>query len=60
MNGQMMNYNRYIKSLNATPEPRTSVKAVAIDYKGLIAYAKEKGKNPSELSDKEQNMFVLV
>lgn len=60
MNGQMMNYDKYIKSLNATPEPRASTKIVAINYRELVTYAKEKGKNPSELSEKEKNMFVLA
>ena len=56
----MKDYDKYIKSLEVTPEPRASTKIVAINYRGLVAYAKEKGKDPSDLSEKEKNMFVLA
>lgn len=56
MIGQMTSYK---ESLTTTPyrdySPLLSIK---IDYKKLIAYAKEKGVSPSELSDDERNQFI--
>ena len=38
-----MNYKRYYESLKNAPEPEEIINPVAIDYKGLIAYADSKG-----------------
>ena len=46
MNGQMMNYKKYYESLKNTPEPGDAVNLMAIDYKGLVAYAKSVSKSP--------------
>ena len=59
MNGQMMNYNRYIESLKNTPEHEATVRPYAIDYRGLVAYAQEVGVEPCNLSDKEKEMFII-
>ena len=32
---------------------------VAIDYKGLIAYARTKGVEPCDLSDEEKSRFII-
>lgn len=57
MIGQMTSYK---ESLATTPyrdySPLLSIK---IDYKKLLAYAKEKGMSPSELSDDERNRFIV-
>lgn len=58
MNGPMMNYKRYQESLKKTPEPNVK-KFFAIDYQGLISYAKEKGKYPCDLSENEKKRFIL-
>ncbi len=59
MNGQMMNYKKYYDSLKNTPEPEDAVNLMAIDYKGLVAYAKSKGVEPCDLSDDEKNRFII-
>ena len=59
MNGQMMNYKKYQESLERTPEPKDLINPVAIDYKGLVSYAKSKGVEPFELSESEKNSFVI-
>ncbi len=59
MNGQMMNYKKYYDSLKNTPEPEDAVNLIAIDYKGLVAYAKSKGVEPCDLSDDEKNRFII-
>lgn len=59
MNGQMMNYKRYYESLKNTPEPDDVENPVAIDYKGLIAYAEERNLEPCDLSDEEKSRFII-
>ena len=56
MNGQMMNYDRYIKSLERTPE--VDIPRVKIDLQALIKYAEDKGLNPSQLTEEEAMAFV--
>lgn len=58
MNGQMMNYKKYLESLKHTPEPQEPLK-IQIDYKGLVAYAKEKNILPGELSEQEKAQFII-
>ena len=60
MNGQMMNYKRYLESLENTPEPTGPVLRLQIDYKGLIKYARSQGKMPNELSDEERAQFIVT
>jgi hypothetical protein len=46
MNGNMMNYDRYLKSLEETPYYDASkVLNVKLDMKGLLEYARKQGKN---------------
>ena len=60
MNGKMMNYKKYQESLEHTPEPEDIINPVAIDYKGLVNYAKSKGVEPFELSESEKNSFIIT
>ena len=55
MNGQM---TRYKESLLRTPKPIpfSQIKGT-MDYRGLLAYAKSKGKKISELTQAEKAKF---
>ena len=55
MNGQM---TKYKESLLKTPKPIPfdQIKG-SMDYRGLLAYAKSKGKKISELTKKEKMKF---
>lgn len=55
-----MNYKRYYDSLDKTPELEMVINPVAIDYKGLIAYASSKGVEPCDLSENEKNRFIII
>ena len=56
MNGQM---KKYRDSLEKTPEPiLLSQIQTKMDLRGLMHYAKEKGKKVMELSEKEKRAFV--
>ena len=56
MNGQM---KRYKASLEKTPEPiLLSQIQTKMDLRGLMNYAKRKGKKVVELSEKERMAFV--
>lgn len=57
MNGQMMNYSKYLEPLKNTPH-FDSTPMVKLNIRGLLKYSKEQGKKPSELTDEEKNMFV--
>ena len=59
MNIQMKKYEKYLTSLKNTPEPVATTNLVPIDYKGLIAYAKQKGVRPCDLSDEEKQSFFI-
>ncbi len=56
MNGQMMNYDRYIQSLEKTPE--VNIPRVKLDLQALIKYAEDKGLKPSQLTEDETKAFV--
>ncbi len=56
MNGQMKNYDRYLKSLEGMEEP--VIPDVIFDMHGAVEYAKKKGLKISQLSDEEKKMFV--
>ena len=56
MNGQMMNYDRYIQSLEKTPE--VNIPRVKLDIQALLEYAKDKGLKPSQLTEDETKVFV--
>lgn len=61
INGQTMNYKKYYSLLKEMPAPilHEQIPAgVKLDLAGLVAYAKEKGVQPSELSNAEKNQFV--
>lgn len=60
MSGQMMSFDmkKNMQSLVNTPEP-VPTRIAAIDYKGLISYAKSKGVEPYELDEEEKEKFVL-
>ena len=55
MNGQM---TKYKESLSITPKPIpfNQIKGT-MDYRGLLAYAKSKGKKISELTKNEKMKF---
>ena len=57
MNGQM---TKYKESLSKTPKPIpfSEIKG-AMDYRGLLAYAKSQGKKVSELTQKEKMKFYI-
>ena len=60
MNGQMMNYNRYLESLKNTPEPiLLSQMPVKMNLKKVADYAKEKGVKISSLSKEELKQFLV-
>jgi hypothetical protein len=52
---------RYRKSLASTEYamPNKDLLKVHIDYNGLLAYAKSRGKAVPDLSDEEKNRFIL-
>jgi len=62
MRKRTWSYYKYLKSLLSTPNPLRKKKLCVreADYCGLIAYAKEKGVNVSELSLEEREQFVKV
>ena len=56
MTGQM---KRYRESLKETPEPiLLSQLQTKMDLRGLMKYAKEKGKKVMELSEEERRSFI--
>ena len=56
MTGQM---KRYRESLKETPEPiLLSQIQTKMDLRGLMKYAKEKGKKVMELSEEERRPFI--
>ena len=60
MNGQMMNYNRYLESLKNTPEPiLLSQMPVKMNLRKVADYAKEKGVRISSLSKEELKQFIV-
>ena len=60
MNGQMMNYNRYLESLKNTPEPiLLSQMPLKMNLKKVADYAKEKGVRISSLSKEELEQFLV-
>ena len=58
MNGLMQKYK---DSLENTPGPVSlqDLPPMIIDYRGLVAYAKEKGVHPGMLSEKEKKAFII-
>lgn len=52
--------DRYKKSLNETPGPVAAkdIPNVRIDLRGLSSYARERGVQPSMLSDQEKRRFL--
>ena len=58
MSGLMQKYE---ESLKNTPGPvrLADLPPMVIDYRGLLAYAKEKGVQPGMLSKKEKMTFVI-
>ncbi len=60
MNGQMMNYNRYLESLKNMPEPiLLSQMPVKMNLRKVADYAKEKGVRISSLSKEELKQFLV-
>ncbi len=56
MNGQM---RKYKESLKKTPEPILLSQIQAkMDLRGLITYARERGKKVAELTEQEKKSFV--
>lgn len=57
MNGQMMNYKASLEC-KVNPILSSELPKVKVNYKALLAYAKEKGMQVIDLTDTEKNMFV--
>ena len=57
MSGLMQRYN---ESLEQTPGPvlPKDLPRITVDYRGLLAYARQKGVDPAALSEDEKNRFV--
>lgn len=60
MTGQMMNYSKYYEHLKVMPQPITpsQLPKVKIDMDGIVKYAKEKGKEVTQLSEEEKSRFI--
>ena len=56
MNGQMKNYERYLKSMENMEEP--VIPDVIFDMHGAIEYAQKKGLKVSQLTEDEKKLFV--
>lgn len=56
MNGPMMNYKKYLESLESMQEPKTP--SVIADFRAELEYAKKKGVGVFELSKEEVAMFL--
>ena len=59
--GQTINYKKYravLKSMPAPIMPNQIPSGVKMNLSGLLAYAKEKGVQPGDLSDAEKNRFI--
>ncbi len=61
MNGQMMNYSKYYKSLETMPAPImvTQLPKVKMNVNEIVKYARLRGKKVSELTESEQNRFII-
>ena len=57
MNGQM---KRYRESLATMPDPilLSQCPQIKMDLRGLMKYAKSKGKKVVELTEEEKNLFI--
>ena len=57
MSGLMQRYN---ESLSQTPGPvlPKDLPRMTVDYRGLLAYAKQKGVEPAELTVEEKEQFI--
>ena len=58
MNGRMRKYRESLKNTRPVVVPK-ELHRVRIDYSALVKYAKQKGVEPSRLSDEEKNQFIL-
>lgn len=56
MNGQMKNYNKYLKSLETMKEP--TVPRAKLDLRGIMLYAQTKGVSVEELTRAEKDRFI--
>lgn len=56
MNGQMKNYNKYLKSLETMKEP--AVPRAKLDLRGIMLYAQAKGVSVEELTRAEKDRFI--
>ena len=59
MNGQKKNYDRYLRSLEATPGPVSPPADKTIDLRGIYEYIKRTGKKASDMSDEEYKPFII-
>ena len=59
-NGQMINYEKYLDSLQSMPAPilGDQLPEIELDLPGLMAYAHSKGVKAGELSEEEKNRFI--
>lgn len=61
MNGRAKKYTAYFEQVNKMhgPYDKEEIPSFRIDYRGLIKYAKEKGKKVVDLSDSEKEQFTF-
>ncbi len=55
MNGQMKSYN---STVLAGPYFKADIPDIRIDYRGLTAFARNKGCKVCDLTDEEKNCFI--
>ncbi len=55
MNGPMKSYNQ---SVLVGPYRKADIPDIKIDYRGLIAFAHQKGVRVCDLTDDEKNRFI--
>ena len=57
MSGLMQRYN---ESLAQTPGPvlPKDLPRITVDYRGILAYAKQRGVEPADLTDEEKEQFI--
>lgn len=60
MNGQMKNYESYLKSLSETPGPVRPSDEKVINIHALFEYLKKTGKKATDLTPEEYEPFWVI
>lgn len=60
MSGLQSKYSNYYMQINSShgPYKKEEIPSLKIDYRGLMAYAKGKGRRVVDLTDDEKEMFT--